>query len=261
MAEGNKCVKSNSAHFNGAKNGTGKGLLSGDSSCRIVSTMGAKGDTIQKDKEIVGKDVSTGKPKPAPSDCSISPNAAPKLKRRGRKEKTKPTLAVQPTQIVRALFKQRTRVGAVGVSKKIAKSVQTPRNMVAKTVAQPILMVPHTKEDVDLMDFIYMDWRKPDVFESFVVANCEGIQVSGIDLQCLRPTKLMYNVVINMFAEYMNEQGSEDWFLSAYFSGSALGVSEHMSREDWILHTIRCCVLRRFAGRIGNCRRIFIPMR
>lgn len=40
------------------------------------------------------------------------------------------------------------------------------------------------------------------------------------------------------------------------FQGSALGVSEHMSREDWILHTIRCCVLRRFTGRIGNCRRV-----
>lgn len=116
-------------------------------------------------QEIVGKDVSTGKPKPAPSDCSISPSAAPKLKRKGRKEKTKPTLAVQPTQIARALFKKQKRVGAVGVSKKIAKSVQTPRNMVPKTIAQPILMVPHTKDDVDLMDFIYMDRPKADVFE------------------------------------------------------------------------------------------------
>lgn len=48
-----KEVKSNSAHFNGAKNDAGKGLLSGDSSCRIVSTMGTKGDTIQKDKVLI----------------------------------------------------------------------------------------------------------------------------------------------------------------------------------------------------------------
>ncbi|KAK9931100.1 hypothetical protein M0R45_018395 [Rubus argutus] len=253
-------VKSNSACFGGYKVGTSKGLLSGDSSCRIVLPKQNPAEAVEIDKGKGGNKHSKGEQVGNPSDCSVSPVAAPKMMRRGRKEKKKSGLAVAPEQIARVLFEERKRKGRCKVSMNMERNKKKSKKRDEGT-PHPIYIVAASKADADLMDFIFTERQKPDEYDSVLVAVYEGVHVTCGDLQCLRPRELIYNMVINMFAAYLNESDSEDWFFPTYFSGSALSKSADMSPKEWLVHTFKLSILGRFVGRIGSCRRIFIPMR
>lgn len=95
------------------------------------------------------------------SECSVSPGDPPKNRRRGRKEKHKRTAVVAPKTIVRALFKTR---GNTGANLRPAIRGGDPKRMQGlKIYAGPFLLDGNTKqEDIDLLDFIFMDRTAAD---------------------------------------------------------------------------------------------------
>ncbi|XP_040375220.1 uncharacterized protein LOC112196910 isoform X2 [Rosa chinensis] len=76
------------------------------------------------------------------------------------------------------------------------------------------------------------------------VASVEGMHVTRTDLQCLGPRELVCSLVINIFVEYLNEIGKEDWYVPTYFGRNSIKMGDNMSTQEWIQQT----------------KRIFIPM-
>ncbi|PRQ24049.1 putative Ulp1 peptidase [Rosa chinensis] len=255
---GNTELKSNNAQSNSGKKLQSVYVISDDtSSLKFPHSNNANPGVAayhqaEKEKNLIDQDC-------AVSDCSVSPGGPPMVARMSRKEKKQKRSTPAPIHIVRALFKTRTRKGSNKVDKCRGKFSKHKKS---ETIHAGPFSVHKSrpKFEVELLSFIFWPTPPTDPFSSVVVANIGGMNLTRTDLQSLGPRQLVCNMVINIFAMYMNEPGKEDWYLPTFFASNLIKKDVKMSVTEHVERIRSVCALKRFDGRLSACRRIFIPM-